>query len=210
VAVLQTLADQVALAIENARLLEESQQALRELEALYGRQALEAWAERAARQPAAYRYTRVGVEPASDVGWEVGPPPEQPVVREGDDGRLLIAPVRLRGQVIGSVLLRQDPEEEPWSPEEVALVEDVTAQIGLALENARLLEETRERAAWEQTLSAVTARIRAEAEIDMILERALEELGRALGAERAFVQLTGLSGRPATQGGDGGLREVEG
>ncbi|RLC64326.1 MAG: hypothetical protein DRI80_01675 [Chloroflexota bacterium] len=197
VAILATMADQLALAIENARLLEESQRALRELEALYGRRAWEAWRERTARRPTAYRYTGVEVEPAPpSFVLERGSLPlsDEPAVLQEGDGRQLVAPIRLRGQTLGSIVLRRDPEEEPWSPEEVALMEEVSTQIALALENARLLEETQRRAEREHLVREITARVRASMDMDTILETAVRELGRALGTDRAFVRLsTGMS-----------------
>ncbi|MFQ6099770.1 MAG: GAF domain-containing protein [Anaerolineae bacterium] len=192
VAILETMADQLALAIENARLLEESQRALRELETLYGRQAREAWRERATRQPAAYHYTGVGVDsapPSLTVEMEALPLHRRPVVIQEEDGRQLIAPIRLRGQTLGSIVLRQDPEAEPWSPDEIALVEQVSIQVGLALENARLLEETRQRAEQERLIGDITTRVRASMDLESILQTAVRELGAALGTDRAFIRL---------------------
>lgn len=200
VAVLQTMADQVALAIENARLLEQSQRALWELEALYGRRARASWRERAARGMAAYRYTGMGVEPAGGgadaEAWEAAVEREGPVAApgQGEDGRRLVAPIRLRGQTIGSVVFGQDPEREPWSPDDTALVEEVSAQIALALENARLLEETRQRAEREQTLGQMTARFTRSLDVDALLKGAVRELGRVLQMDEVAVYL----GAPAT------------
>jgi len=192
VAILQTMADQVALAIENARLLEESQRALQELESLYGQRVREAWLERAASQPAAYRYTGVEVEPvppflAPEI--EAVPSHRRSVVVQKEDGRRLIAPIRLRGQTLGSITLRQDPKGEPWANEEIALVEELTTQIGLALENARLLEETQQRAEREQIIADITAQVRSSMDPETILQTAVRELGAALGPDRAFVRL---------------------
>jgi GAF domain-containing protein/HAMP domain-containing protein len=194
VAILQTMADQVALAIENARLLEESQRALRELEALYGQQVREAWQERVTRQPAAYRYTRVGVERAPlPVSLETEAPlPHHP---QEENNRGLVSPIRLRGQTLGSIVLRRDPDEEPWSTEEVALVEEVSTQIALALENARLLEETQRRAERDRLIADITARVRSSMDIESILRTAVRELGVALGTDRASVRL-GVGTRP--------------
>jgi GAF domain-containing protein len=192
VAILQTMADQLALAIENAHLLEESQYALRELEALYGQRTREAWREQAARQANAYRYTGMGVESVSSpsaLEMEDLPLRSRSAVVQGEDGRQLIAPVRLRGQSLGSIILRRDPEGEPWSPDEIALVEQVSAQIGLALENARLLEETRQRAEQERLLGDITARVRASMDLESILQTAVRELGAALGTDKAFIRL---------------------
>jgi len=188
VAILQTMADQVAMAIENARLLEESQRALRELEALYGQRVRDVWRERAASQPTAYRYTRVGVEPVPpSTSLEM----EAPLPRRSqeEDNRELVSPIHLRGQTLGSIVLRRSPEEEPWSMEEVALVEEVSTQIALALENARLLEETRHRAERDRLVSDITTRVRSSMDIETILRTAVRELGTALGTDRVSVRL---------------------
>jgi len=168
VSVLQTLADQVALAIENARLLEESRRALEELERLYGSRAREAWQVWAALRPAAYRYTGVDVEPL---------PAPVPLTGEGD-GRQLAVPIRLWGQTIGTVLLKRTEEQPPWSPEERRLAEEMGEQIALALENARLIAETESRAARERLLSEMTSRLTRSLDMDALLEVAVRELAR--------------------------------
>ena len=195
VAILQTMADQVALAIDNARLLEESQRALRELETLYGQRAREAWQGRAARQPAAYHYTGVGVEPASATVAAHSLVPEE-------DGHQLTAPIRLRGQTLGSIVLQQDPDEETWSAEEIALVEEVSTQIGLALENARLLEETRRRAAREQALSQMTARFTRSLDVDAVLRTAVRELGQLPNVAEVSVHMASPDVPSPTNGGE--------
>jgi GAF domain-containing protein/ABC-type uncharacterized transport system substrate-binding protein len=182
IAMLQTMADQLALAIENARLLQKSEQSLRELQRLYGGESGEAWQKRVAREPRVYRYTGVNVEPLSlsEAGEVVG---------EDENGHRLVAAIPLRDQVLASVALLRDPSEPPWSQEERALVEAITTQAGLALENARLLEETRDRAAREQLIGEITSQIRAEVEVQAVLERALAELGEVLDVRRAIVEL---------------------
>jgi len=168
VAVLQTMADQIALAIENARLLEESRRALEELERLYGERAREAWWMVASSRPAVYRYTGVDVEPL---------PAPVPLTGEGD-GRQLAVPIRLWGQTIGTVLLKRTEEQPPWSPEERQLAEEMGEQIAMALENARLIAETESRAARERLLSEMTARLTRSLDMDALLEVAVRELAR--------------------------------
>ncbi len=168
VAVLQTMADQIALAIENAHLLEESRRALEELGRLYGERAREAWRMVASSRLAVYRYTGVDVEPLP-----------APVVLAGEeDGRRLAVPIRLWGQTIGSILLQRTEEQPPWSPEEQRLAEEIGEQIALALENARLITETESRAAREQMLSEITSRLTRSLDTDALLDAAVRELAR--------------------------------
>ena len=192
VAALQVLADQVAMAIENTRLLEESRRALQELEALHGQRVREDWQEQQSRRLAAYRYTQAGVVPASS-----SPAPEteplpfhgRPLFQQDGDNRRLIAPIRLRKEAFGSIVLNQDPEQEPWSPEELAIVEEVSNQVALALENARLLETTQRRATQERLIGEITANIRESLDLDVVLQTAVREMGEALDIAEVQVRM---------------------
>jgi GAF domain-containing protein/HAMP domain-containing protein len=191
VAILQTMADQIAVALSNARLIAETERSVRELERLYGEQAREAWANVAHERQHAYRYTMLGVEPTSSDALPTSAKSglQTSEIRLEGDGRQLVAPIELRGQKIGSIVLRRSDEETPWDTEDRTLMEDVSAQVALALENARLLEESRQRAAREQLVTDITGRIRAELEIETVLQQALEDLGQVLDAERAVAHL---------------------
>ena len=158
----------------------------------------ETWRERTAQQPTAYRYSGIrGVElvsPSATMETETLSPNQRPMILEEGDDRLLIAPIHLRGQFLGSIVFRQDPGDPAWASEEVALVEEICTQIGLALENARLLEETQERAEQERVIANITAQVRASMDPETILQTAVRELGAALGSDRAFVRL-GVDGQ---------------
>ncbi len=201
IAVVQTMADQLAVAIDNARLLEESQKALKELQTLYGQLTREAWRKRTHEGSLSYRYTGVSVEPVSRAA---RPPAARALegkaiesevsndrmnVMEEENGGQVFAPIYLRGQNLGSIVLRRDPNAAPWTAEEIALVDEVSAQIGLALENARLLEETQQRARQDRIIADITARVRSSLDPETILQTAVRELGAALGTDRAFVRL---------------------
>ncbi len=168
VAVLQTMADQIAMAIENARLLEESRRSMEELERLYGERTREAWESLAATRPLVYRYTGVDVEPL----------PSPVPAAGGEDGRHLEVPIRLWGQAIGSIRLRRTEEQPLWSPEERRLAEEIGEQIALALENARLIAETESRAARERMLAEMAARLTRSLDLDALLDTAVRELAR--------------------------------
>lgn len=205
VTVVQTMADQLAVAIDNARLLEESQKALQELQTLYGQLTREAWQKRTRQSLSAYRYTGVSVEPVSDAGrpstsaLQSGLPSEGEAIegqmdaaeteKENENGNQVFAPIYLRGQNLGSIVLRRGPEAAPWTAEEIALLNEVSAQIGLALENARLLEETQQRARQDRIIADITAQVRSSLDPETILQTAVRELGAALGTDRAFVRL---------------------
>ena len=158
-AVLQTMADQLANVVENARLYQESQARLEEIETTHRRYLREEWAkylaEEETRRRTAYSYEQAtaAVVPADEV-WT---PEMERAVREGDvvaipastadpaieaAGRAaLAAPITLRGEVIGALSLYEGQQERQWSEDDIALVEAVSEQVAMAIENARLFEE---------------------------------------------------------------------
>lgn len=201
VSVLQTMAEQVALAIQNARLLRESEFAVRELERRYGEQIHAAWQARLARETAAYHYTGVRVEPASGrvlQRFDVTPPDQVIIINEDEQPRRVVAPIRMRDHVLGSIVLQQDAGEPPWAEADLALLAATCDQIGLALDNVRLLDEARERVARERLTGDIAARIRAAAtDIDVVLQTTIRELGRLLHAT-GKIHLSGPSAWAST------------
>jgi signal transduction histidine kinase/CheY-like chemotaxis protein len=155
----QTLANQLANAIENARLFAEVQARLEEAQAIHRRYLREEWAdylaEEEARQRAAYAYEQATATTTS--GAEVWTPEMERAVREGSvvaiadvaadptleaAGRAaLAAPITLRGEVIGALSLYEAEQERQWSEHDIALVEAVATQVAMAAENARLFAE---------------------------------------------------------------------
>jgi len=150
--VLQILADQIALAIDNTKLIQTSQRTLVELEQLYGKQISEAWKQELSGHDLIYRFDPVGVDynPKDS---------EQELINNPDDenGNRLSKEIFLRGQVIGTVDLLRDSDQEHWSEDEEFLVEEILEQTAQALENARLLSEIRLRSDQIQLLQEITA-----------------------------------------------------
>lgn len=103
-----------------------------------------------------------------------------------DGGHVLLVPLNVGERTLGRMAFESD---RPWHEDERALVEAVTSQLGLALENARLLEATRRSALLEQTAGELTSRFRQQVEIEAVLQQALADLAQALGSERAAVRL---------------------
>jgi len=192
VAILQTMADQLALAIDNARLLEESQRALRELQATYGEYARSAWA--GMDELPGFEYDQVAVKPVDAeadmlLNQALGAGQAEAVVVSDDGHSTLVAPLRLRDQVIGAVALQGAAERRQWSQDDIHLVETVGEQVALALEGARLFEETHRRAREMTTLfdisRALTGAVLEPEAIGEILAAQLSEL---MGAS-AFISL---------------------
>lgn len=161
--ILQTLADQVAVAIDNARLLGEAQAALMQLEAVSALRTREAWTSKLQEQPRVYTYTPLGLRaeiPAS----------------EADESQVKV-PIALRGQQIGAIsLAKKDASSLTHLDED--LINEVASQVGLAVDNLRLLEDAQQRARQEQTIGELATRFSQAMDIDSLLQTAARELGQ--------------------------------
>jgi GAF domain-containing protein len=209
VAVLQTMADQLAVALDNARLYEESLQALEASRRAYDQLSRQAWTELLSTQPR-LGYSLVGqavvpVEgawrPEMLAAVRTGEPVVQGVgtssaVESGDDpatdeeaGAVLALPLKVRSDVIGVLSLHKDPDEGDWAPAEIEVVERLVEQVGTTLESARLFQETQRRAAREQAIRQITERMRGAVDVEAILQNTVAELARAMGVPRAYVRL---------------------
>lgn len=102
----------------------------------------------------------------------------------------IVAPIALRGQVIGTLSLQDLILDRQWSTEEVALVETVSEQLAQTLENLRLFEDTQKQATREQLTRQITDKLRAAPDMDTIIQTGLTELAKALNVSRAYVKLT--------------------
>jgi GAF domain-containing protein/HAMP domain-containing protein len=201
VVVLQTMADQVAVALDNARLFAEAEEALEAMRRAYGEMGWRAWRQTLrAYGGIGYHISQAGLtrlEEGDTTAWraetrlalESGRPVQSDdSVTEGS--RFLSLPVRVRGEIVAVLDLARPAEEGPWTTDEVAHLETLADQLGVAMENARLLEETRRRAQRDRIIADITARVRASQDMETILRTAVRELGTALGTGRTFVQLS--------------------
>jgi GAF domain-containing protein len=98
-------------------------------------------------------------------------------------------PIVLRGQNLGWIAIRRNPEAQPWSPEEIELATSTVSQLALALENARLLEENRRRAQQEELLGNFSAKTQGLLDVESVLKVAVEEMGHSLGLAKVQIQL---------------------
>ena len=161
--VFQTLADQVAVAIDNARLLGESQAALMQLEAVSSHRTRDAWNQKLVGQGLAFTFTPLGIRLETHT----------PAAGEADVHTL----ITLRGQTIGSIsLARKDHSSRNKFDED--LIQEVAYQVGLAVDNLRLLEDAQQHARQEQTIGELATRFSQALDIDSLLQTAARELGQ--------------------------------
>jgi signal transduction histidine kinase len=149
---MQSIANVTAVAVDNARLLLETQRALQEVERLNRQLTQDTWEEFNQGLPSkGYHYKWGATSPISGDADVWLSPMQQAVgtrqlVKEVQPGNgvqnksELAIPLLLRNQVIGVLGVKR--ESTPvWADEEIAAVEAVAGQVARALENARLSKE---------------------------------------------------------------------
>jgi GAF domain-containing protein/HAMP domain-containing protein len=198
---LRSLANQVAVAIRNARLFSEVETALAEAEALQARYTTEAWVRvQAAQQGAAYYYQRPGAPALDeaivaqferDIMRQPHPITVEVVASDSPDQDLssLVAPIKLQDQTIGLIQLHDAEHQRHWSEFDRALVQAIADQVAQTAENLRLFEETRERAGREQMIREITDKLRAAPNLERLLQTAARELGQHLGVPHTVLEL---------------------
>lgn len=163
--ILKTLADLIAVSLDNSRLLSETRNLIQQLEKNTSFQARKTWSKFTSKQRPSYQYTPAGVRPVFTPAREEG-------------GESLTIPLSLYGQVIGSIKLRRKGEMAEWSEREKLLVGKIADQVALALENSRLVDEAQKNSLRDQMIANISARIRETLEMESVIRTATTELRR--------------------------------
>ncbi len=210
VVILRALADQVAVALDNARLFEASQAALRQAETIQQQYIREAWEKHLGqRETSFFEFHELSEAP----GTPQVPEAEQvladgkAVITAGGDGRAatVAVPIKVRDQVIGALGLRESSEAHHWSSEEVELIETVADQVAQAMEAARLFNETQRRAQRERLVSEISDKIRTAGDVEDIMRVTVQEIRHVLGATHGAIRLgTESHLLPPAEDGEGG------
>ncbi len=194
--VLQTLANQIAIALENARLYQEAQQVSRTLNRLLEERTLSSWREFSRRRPVA------GFVSIAQGGLLELPEPQlgpvhQRALQEGkpqitDDGYTLIAPIILRKTIIGLLRLKKQSGLPPWSEDEKNMVTILLDQLAAAIENARLYTETQQQALIDRAIGDISSRLSMAVDVESILREAAISLGRYLSNTEVVIKTVDL------------------
>lgn len=176
--VLQSLADQIAIGIDNCRLLESSQQEISQLEVASSDETRLNWQSWLSAHRSTVYYSPLGLQPVDN-----NPIPQ------ADDENIMAIPIILHGQPIGKVTMRRKPELPPWTDNEKSVAAEVATQAALAINNARLLEQSEERARREKAIAKISGKIRETLDIQSILRTSAREVQRALNLHEAEIRL---------------------
>ena len=161
----QNMGNEIAIGLENSRLFREAQQSLAEMRATQRQYLQGAWSSLTADQNLEYS------------------------LGENDlaNNKEIEIPLSLRDQVIGQIRLESATD---WTHEQKNLIEAIATQATLALENARLVEESQSIAARERLANELIAKIWASTNMDNILQTTARELGRTLEAAEVTIELS--------------------
>ena len=202
------MADQLATAIEKARLLTELQENVQELERTNQQFSREGWKEIGTQKGLiGYRFDRTKLEPITRIS-----DLDRTALESGNvaysnhaDGaaaepRSAAIPVKLRGQTIGVVNVQFKGEH--ISDDTVRLIEAASDRLAVALENARLVQDSQRRASLEYTIGQMSTKIGSASEVDAVLKFTAQELGKLLSDTQITVQLVQPDGRSAEKVAD--------
>ena len=179
------LADQIAIAIENARLFSEARAALSKSEETFSKYIKQEWSG-FARQSKNTGYVFDG---ARTVALEKKDKKEK-VKSLAQTGRLslekesseLTIPIKFRGQTVGILDVKSKKGNRQWTQDEITLLEAAAERAAFALENARLVESAQRRAMRERAIGEISTKIGAVSDLEAIMQTAVEELGRKIGS----------------------------
>ncbi|PKN91325.1 MAG: hypothetical protein CVU44_19615 [Chloroflexi bacterium HGW-Chloroflexi-6] len=166
---LQSMASQVAIALENARLFREMNDSLDELRQSDREFVTTAWRDK----------LKAGkLEHTSRTN--------QAFLSNSDDVQQIEIPLNLREQKIGQISLEINQE---WDAEDQAWVEALATQVAISLENSRLLEESQQSAMRERLSASIIQKVWSGNNVDSIIQTAVRELARSLDASEVKIEL---------------------
>jgi GAF domain-containing protein len=165
IVVFQGIADSLAVALENARLFQQLQDSLQEIQEVHRQYIRQSWLEVTDRTHGiSYTYDRAITEKDALTDQEIF----QPATME--------IPLVLRDEPIGYLSL--ETARPTLTPQEKSFIESVVQQTALALENIRLVEETQRVAQQASIVSDFSDELSRAMDVERVLKTAVRELGR--------------------------------
>lgn len=189
--ILYTLADQVAIAIQNARSHEATHKLLDEAQRASASYLKETWRLlQSQEKKVGFLVSENTVRPLEKF---VSNPYVNKAVFQGEmlvengTTATLAIPIRLRDEVVG-VLDIHVPAGHDWDSDEVDIARAVADRLSLALESATLLQATQRRAEVERVIADISGKVSASINLRNVLQTAVEEIGHALPGSEVVIQ----------------------
>lgn len=206
VSALQTLADQVTIAIENARLYAESERLLANIELERNAATRRNWQQLLYEQRQAelkklagkatnYDFSALNHAVYQNAKTVIGDKTEHDTIP-------FVVPIILRGQVLG-VVEYELPQAE-FSFDKVLLAEELVTRMSIGLENARLFQTSQQAVERERVVNEISAKLTGQTDIDAILQTAIREIGQALRTPQVAIRLKSHESNGTSNGNSNG------
>lgn len=198
----QIIANQIALSLENIRLVEQLQRRLQEIEHLAEKTTQAAWKRWASGNALGFQYNQLHTFSKSEsfperIHTALLAQKSASYTTSGiKPSARLVAPIILRNNVIGVLGYENDDPHHDWSANEKAMLETIASRVSLALENSRLVAEAQERAERERIVGNITAKMRETLDMDVILRTAVSEMQRSFELHEAEIRLQSPPAKP--------------
>ncbi len=175
--IFQVLADQVAIAINNTRLIQESEERLRQVNDLNRRLTQAGWTE------------FIENETPQDLGFQYDLSKVTAAAETSQDGKVS-AEIKVRGETVGTLSVAEG--DGLLSDDDRVLLQSVADRVALAIENARLIEQSQQAASKIQRLYEVSRTLGGAVDLQAVFSVVTEYLAAFELVDRLFV----LSARP--------------
>ncbi len=196
---LDTLAHLMATTIRHNQTVEELENDLQEIRILYNLQ-----------RQTDIGHGQSGVDPISGVGYSYNRNNEIIVSDElsstarlaiakqntevlandhNSEAKELVAPIQLYGETIGVLGIASDLEQDEWTADDQRLLEEVSTQVALALENARLIQQTQAQTQELSLLFSASQRLSETIDLEQIYGILTEQMMIYLQADQGGVIL---------------------
>lgn len=175
---LLVLADQVSVAIQNAKLFQQNREALESAERAAAQLSAQQWQKvRAGQKALGFHFD----------GAQIFELTEQPKTTAENH---LSSPIILRGTQIGSIKLSSQDPERKWDENEIAMAQAIAERTALAIESARLLTDAQKHASKERAIGQISNKIGSMVNIDNIVRTVAQELGETMSGADVVIQFT--------------------
>jgi len=189
--VLKSMANQLAIAIENTRLYQESIQRLRSLQVQSRDETKRAWTEYMYDNRTQRLVQQAGTPTNADFNAlrQRAIDTNAPAIGEPTDRDTVpvAVPLRLRGDVIGAIAY--ELPSKVYAPDNIQLAEELAERLSLSLDNKRLVEQSRRATERERLVNDISAKLTTQTDVNHILQTAVREVGQALRAPQVSIRL---------------------
>lgn len=128
-------------------------------------------------EPTPIRLDNITDHPAS-----VGFPPGHPPMRT-----FLGVPIRIRDEVYGNLYLTEKNTGQPFSEDDEVLAQALASAAGIAIDNARLYEQSRARQSWIEATGDIATELLAGTDPGRVFQLIAEKALTLTGADVAFI-----------------------